>query len=359
MGEINVGVFGAGLLGIAHSLCLSSLKKAGIFDVNLVAIYDPDPAKAKGASKHIGFSRAAEDPAEIIEDERIDTVFICTPTVYHKEYVELSTGAKKNIFCEKPLYINLDGAKEMAESVERSGVVGGVGLVLRYSPTYNYILDKIKNKDTGHPIFVSMRDDQCLPVRGIHSSPWRAEIEKSGGGTVIEHSIHDIDLFIRFFGRPKITDTKLRYMTKRDGIEDYARVNLEFENGTEGLLTSIWHDMVKRPSNRRLEVIFEKLYIATDHDFLGPVEYTSGDDDLSIVEPDTVLSDFLKNIGIAKTPFFDFFKGLDYGILGPYILEDYFFLKAVSTGEKYSPDFTDGVVAHELVDEIYKIAGHL
>jgi predicted dehydrogenase len=358
LNQINVGVFGAGLLGIAHSLCLVNLKKAGIFDVNLAMVYDPDLAKAKGATEHIGFSKAAEDPTEIIEDEKIDTVFVCTPTIHHKKYVELSAAAKKNIFCEKPLYVNLDGAREMSEVVERSGVVGGVGLVLRYSPTYNYILDKIKNEDTGYPILISMRDDQCLPVRGIHDSPWRTDVEKSGGGTVIEHSIHDIDLFTRFFNRPKITDARLEYMTKRDGIEDYARVNFEFENGMEGLLTSIWHDMVKRPSNRRLEVIFEKLYIATDHDFLGSVEYTSGDGELSIVEPDTVLSDFLTKIGIAKTPFFDFFKGLDYGILGPYILEDYFFLKAMSTGGKYSPGFADGVLAHELVDEVYKISKH-
>ena len=122
---------------------------------------------------------------------------------------------------------------------------------------------------------------------------------------------------------------------------------------------SIWHDMLKRPSNRRLEVIFEKFYIATDHDFLGPIEYTAGDGELSIVEPDEVLSHFLSKIGIAETPLFDFFRGLDYSILGPYILEDYFFLKAVSEGKRYSPGFTDGVVAHELVDEIYKISGHL
>ncbi len=358
MTEINVGVFGAGLLGIAHSLCLMNLKRAGAFDVNLVKIYDPDSLKAESAFKNIGFSKAAENPMDIIKDEEIDTVFICTPTIHHKEYVTLLARAKKNVFCEKPLYINIEGAREMAEEVERSGVVGGVGLVLRYSPTYNYILDKIKEEDTGYPILISIRDDQCLPVRGIHATPWRVDVEKSGGGTIIEHSIHDLDQFIRFFKRPKITDVKLGYMTRTDGIEDYARISVEFENGMEGLLTSIWHDMVKRASNRRLEIIFEKLYIATDHDFLGSVEYTSGDDELSIVDPEAVLSHFLTKIGISETPFLDFFKGLDYSILGPYILEDYFFLKAVSTGEKYSPDFTDGVLAHELVDEIYKISGH-
>lgn len=358
MGEINVGVFGAGLLGLAHSLCLMNLKRVGIFDVNLIKIYDPDIAKAKSAFENIGFLETAENPIDIIEDEKIDTVFVCTPTIHHIGYVTLSARARKNIFCEKPLYINLEGAREMAEEVEKSNVVGGVGLVLRYSPTYNFILDKIREENTGYPILISIRDDQCLPVRGIHATPWRVDVEKSGGGTIIEHSIHDLDLFIKFFKRPKITDARLRYMTRRDGIEDYARVNFEFENGMEGLLTSVWHDMVKRPSNRRLEVIFEKLYIATDHDFLGPVEYTLGDDELLVIDSEEVLSHFLSKIGISKTPFEDFFKGLDYKTLGPYLLEDYFFLKAVSTGEKYSPDFADGVLAHELVDEIYKISGH-
>ncbi len=240
----------------------------------------------------------------------------------------------------------------MGNAVAEAGVVGGVGLVLRFSPTYRFIRDEIGRADWGTPIIVTLRNDQCLPIRGLHHTAWRADRSISGGGALIEHSIHDIDLFSWFFGRPKITDVSIRYLTGRQGIEDYARVTMVFESGMEGVLSSIWHDMVTRVSNRRLEIIFDRLYIATDHDVIGPVEYTEGDGELVIVEKERVLSHFLDVMGLSDP----FFSTLDYTTFGSYTVEDYFFIKAVVERKAFSPGFSEAVAAHEIVDEIYRSA---
>jgi predicted dehydrogenase len=352
MTKVRVGVIGAGLLGLAHAISLVFLRNAGISDIDLVWVYDTDTRAAQSLVDNIGFEKVADNPGRIMDDKTIDTVFVATPTRFHKQYVLAAAEAGKNIFCEKPLFIDLDGARSMADAVKHAGVTGGVGLVLHYSPVCRFIRGLLAMADKGTPIVATIRDDQCLPIRGIHSSLWRADPSIAGGGTLIEHSIHDLNLFSWYFGRPVITDVSLKHHLKREGIEDYARVTMGFDDGMEATLISIWHDMVTRPSNRHIEVIYERLFIATDHDFIGPVEYTQADNPSVVVGADQVLEHFLEELGLTNP----FFKALDYKTFGPYTVEDYFFIKAVAEKKEFSPGFDEAVAAHELVDDIYRRA---
>ena len=98
--------------------------------------------------------------------------------------------------------------------------------------------------------------------------------------------------------------------------------------------------------------MFERLFIATDHDIIGPVEYTRGDAGLLVVDRDNILAAFLEELGLSDP----LFQTLDYQTFGPYTVEDYFFIKAVQARTDYRPGFSDAVTAHELVDEIYRTA---
>jgi predicted dehydrogenase len=350
MAHTKIGLIGAGLLGLTHGVSLAILKNAGLSDLELVSVFDPNNAAAESLVKNIGFRNAVSSVEEIIADKEIDTVFIASPTLFHKDSVIAAAEKGKNIFCEKPLAVDVGGARQMGDAVREAGVTAGVGLVLHYSPTYRFIKNAIDTMDTGLPIIVTLRDDQCFPIRGVHHSSWRADRFLSGGGALIEHSIHDLDLLSWFFGRPRIADVRVAYRTKREGIEDYARVTMRFDNGMEGFLASVWHDMVTRVSNRRIEIMYEKLFIGTDYDIIGPVEYTQGDAGVVVVDRDQVLSAFLEELGLSDP----FFQTLDYQTFGPYTVEDYFFIKAVQERTEYSPGFAAAVTAHELVDEIYR-----
>lgn len=358
MADVKIGLIGAGLLGLTHAFCLKAIGDAGLFNVKVTKVYDNDAAAADSLVNNMGIEKRVDSAEEIFNDDEIEAVYIATPTLYHKEYVARAARGGKNVFCEKPLYVNYKGAGEMAAEVERSGVIGGVGLVLRYSPTLNYILDMIKKVDAGSPILFSIRDDQCLPIRGLHHTSWRTNRKESGGGTLIEHSIHDLDIFSWFSGSPKIKDVEIKYHPKHEGIDNYVRIVMEIygkgDEAAEGILTSIWHDMVGRPSNRRLEFIFDRLFMATDHDFLGPIELTEGDGETWFVDREEVLSTALEALGIDDPKVEAFFKGLDYETFGAYTLEDYFFIKAIVEKGDYNPGFDVAVSAHKLVDEIYK-----
>ncbi len=121
-----------------------------------------------------------------------------------------------------------------------------------------------------------MRDDQDFPTRGAHASAWRNDPSLTAGGTLIEHSVHDFDLLTWMFGPVTSLYCRTRNVNGADGVEDFGATSMEFASGAHGQLTSIWHRMIARASNRRLEVFAENLFAASDADTLGPIVFQRG-----------------------------------------------------------------------------------
>jgi hypothetical protein len=114
--------------------------------------------------------------------------------------------------------------------------------------------------------------------------------------------------------------------------------------------------MVTRVSNRRLEVVFERLFMGTDHDLIGPVEITRGDGEKFFADEKQVLNRFLDIQSFADPKTRRFFEAQDYESIGSYVMEDYRFLEAILEKKPFSPGFEEAVAAHRLVDEIYNTA---
>ena len=81
--------------------------------------------------------------------------------------------------------------------VADAGVVNQVGLVLRRSPAYLWAKHLIDEPAAGTVMGVVFRDDQFIPIQGHYGSTWRGDRTLAGSGTLLEHSIHDVDM-LRF-----------------------------------------------------------------------------------------------------------------------------------------------------------------
>src|SRR4029077_11918539 len=101
-------------------------------------------------------------------------------------------------------------------------------------------------------------DDQFFPNQGQYASTWRADPEIAGGGALIEHSIHDIDVLRWLLGDPSGVSCRTASFFGYAGIEDLATVTFFFDDGKTADLLSIWHQVLTRPSTRRLEVFCEE-----------------------------------------------------------------------------------------------------
>jgi predicted dehydrogenase len=327
----RIGFLGAGLIATYHS---KSLRRSGAA-VERVGVYDSDPRRAAsfaGASGHT--MMAGED--EVLDG--CDAVYVCTWTSEHLRQVEKASARGLAIFCEKPLAVDLASAQKMAAMVDEAGVVNQVGLVLRRSPAYLLAKHLIDDEAAGHTMGVVFRDDQFIPIQGHYGSTWRSDRTLAGSGTLLEHSIHDVDMLRFLVGEVERVTAYTTNFHGHDGIEDVATSTVRFDNGALGTLASIWHDNLARPSLRRVEVFCTRRHIVIEgDDWYGPVSWTDTDGSSHTLGADQLSAAVVAMRDGSENP-------------------DGEFIRSVLAGTPATPDFADAVQAHRIVDAMYRSA---
>ena len=328
---LRVGFIGTGLIATYHSKSLrrsgAAIERAGAYDI------DRDRLEAFcAASGHVAC--ASED--EVLD--RCDAVYICTWTSEHPRLVEAAAARGVAIFCEKPLATTAPIACAMTETVRTAGVTNQVGLVLRRSPAFLWLQHVTTAPEAGRVMSVIFRDDQFIPIQGHYLSTWRGDVEKAGAGTLLEHSVHDIDMLEFLVGRIDVVSARSASFHGITGIEDAMAVSCSFVSGAVGTLTSIWHDVLSRPSLRRVEIFCERRWAVMEgDDWFGPVSWTDSDGTQGALAGDELVA--------AVEPLLD-------GPANP----DGAFIAAAARGEPAHPDFATALRAHEIADAIYHSA---
>jgi predicted dehydrogenase len=341
--KLRIGLVGCGHIGTVHAYALQQLQDAGLIDAELGSVYDDEPARAAKLSTNVG-GRAVESLDQVVETS--DVVWVCTWTAAHLAPVAAAVERGLPVFCEKPLAPTLEQCEEIAALLRQ--VPHQVGLVLRHTPVFLELASILESGRFGRVMAVVFRDDQYFPIQGMYGSTWRSDVAKAGGGTLIEHSIHDVDV-LRWLlgGDPSWVTGRTECIFGHPGIEDVATATLAYESGPTASLVSVWHQVTTRPSTRRLEVFCEEAMLWTEDDCLGPlhVETSAG---VELVEgelPGWVDRFPLPEV-LAKP-------------LGQYAAPSKRFLDGLVSSGGTAPGFPDvdvALAAHRVVDAVYRSA---
>lgn len=350
MQQLRIGLVGAGLIGSTHALVLRQIADAAHPGrVRLVAVADPSEEQRTRFRERFGFEHEYPDGASLLRDADLDAVFVCTPTRHHADDFHAAVDRGLAIFCEKPLAMSWHEGRAMVEHAEAAGVRTQIGLVLRFSSIYTVMREELRRPELGEPMAVVLRDDQCFPIRGLHHTAWRKDRTLSAGGTMIEHGVHDIDLMTWMFGPIARLRAWEQNRAGHPGIEDYVAVELEFASGLRAQVVNLWHNVLKRHSNRRLEIFCRNGFLASEHDMAGSVDLQIGDGDEQRLSAEEVLSRFVAQLGRDGHPMASWF-----GI--SYLLQDLCFVDALLEGRVPGPDVRTGLEATRLVEAIYHSA---
>ena len=327
---VRVGFWGAGFISRFHTAALAASK----VEHRIVAVHDPDPDRAAVFAAETGATVVGED--ELIE--RVDAAYVTTWTSEHPRLVAKAADASLAVFCEKPVAVDAPTAERMVAGVEAAGVVNQVGLVLRFLPSFRWVRRLVHDERAGRVLAVVFRDDQYIPNQGVYGSDWRVDAARAGRGTLLEHSIHDVDILQWTFGPVVGVSAAVREVHGHDRIDDVAVARLDFADGALATLTSVWHDVLERPSLRRVEVFCERLYVALEGDFTGPVRWRFTG------EPERVLegTDLARALAAAG----------DTGTTNAATA----FLTAVRDHTAASPGLAEALPAHRVVDAVYASA---
>ena len=346
---LRVGFVGCGWIAGTHSRAIRGLIQGGLVDAQVVATCDPHLERAEAFAKPHGAAVASTDPADVFAAS--DVVWICTPTSTHRALVEQAAAAGVAIYCEKPLATSMADVDAMAAAVEKAGVANQVGLVLRAEATFVQ-LHKLLSADPnplGLPMTAVLRDDQFFPIQGHYRSAgggdWRADVAQAGGGALLEHSIHDLDVLAWMLGPITEVSCRMNNFAGHEGIEDVATASLTHESGMTSTLVSVWHDVLSRPSLRRLEVFCQKALLWLDREGTGPVHVEAADHTYDI--PADSAAGWVQDLPLHD----EWRQGL-----APYAVADRAFLDSVASGKPGWPAFDAAVTAHRVADACYRSA---
>lgn len=230
-------VVGAGQQGQVHLKAWS--KQEG---VRLVAVTDPDLARAERAGKEYGIAYGADYRAWVA-DPAVQVVSVCTPVNLHPEVAIAAARAGKHVMTEKPLALTLEDADRMAEEARRHGVLLSVTYMRRFNPAVQRVRDWIRDGRLGRPLLLTQRSGaRVRPKVLMHS-------RSGNGGPVIDTLGHTFDLWRWMLGSDPVAvcaqgfvlaEGKPELASIRDLAVDTAQVTVRFASGDVGSVVITW-----------------------------------------------------------------------------------------------------------------------
>ncbi|HEV2226035.1 MAG TPA: Gfo/Idh/MocA family oxidoreductase, partial [Nitrososphaerales archaeon] len=113
--ETGLGLIGAGAIGRVHAKNIQTKIKGA----RLAAVADVDQNAAKAVA---GEAKIFSDYHDMIKDDSVDAVIICTPPFLKMDITKSAADAGKAIFCEKPIAVTLEDANKMVGLVKGAGI---------------------------------------------------------------------------------------------------------------------------------------------------------------------------------------------------------------------------------------------
>lgn len=172
MKKIRSGIIGVGFIGAAH---IEALRRLG--NVEVVAIADPLNAAQK--AERLGVPKSYDNYQEMIANESLDVVHICTPNFTHCEIALFAMNKGVNVVCEKPMCVTIEEADLMVAKAKETGLMNGLNFHNRWYPMTAELTEMIKDGELGpiHVIFGEFTQDWLLYETDYN---WRLESAESG-----------------------------------------------------------------------------------------------------------------------------------------------------------------------------------
>jgi len=326
---LNVAIVGLGKMGLLHSCIFNGLNESEI-----VAICETDKIMYNIIGKYLKNIKMYQNYEKMIEKEELDAIAITTPVFLHKSMIEKALLYNINVFSEKPLAINGEECRSIIKRKRK--IVSMVGYCRRFMHTYQFAKDIITSCILGKPIYFNSQ----LYVSQVFKAGkgWLYNPIKSGGGVLIDLGSHAFDLFNYLFNDIQSVNgfSKCNY---NNSVEDYAIVNMRFEDGLIGSLQLSWSIPNYRLPELKINIILDRGTISVTEKY---VEIWSKSD-----------SDNLKK-GLNVFYKQDLAKNVQLNIAGPeYTLEDQHFLHSINNGNDTKCSFEEAAKANFVIDAIY------
>ncbi|MCM3111986.1 Gfo/Idh/MocA family protein [Lederbergia lenta] len=221
---MNFAIVGCGFIAKKHAKAINNIENA-----KLVAVCDKFETAMIPYMEEYGVKGYTE-LSDMLSDDLIDVVCICTPSGLHAPIAEQVAAAKKHIILEKPIAMTMEETNRIIDVTKKNDVKLAVVHPNRFRPV---VLELRKILDSGalgkisHAnCVVNWNRDQEY----YDQAPWRGTKEHDGG-VLMNQAIHNLDLLLWFMGNPKEVYSMEATRLREIEAEDVSTGVIQFESG--------------------------------------------------------------------------------------------------------------------------------
>lgn len=294
-----------GILSFAHLHADSyahSLKR--LPGVDLVGIWNEDPAV--GTERAARFDTTYFASAAALLAQNLDAVVICSANVHHRPLIELAAGKVAAILCEKPIATTVTDGQAIIDVCRRTNTRLQIAFPVRFAPTVQELKRRLDAGELGEIYIAKCTNHGSMP------GGWFIDPALSGGGTVIDHTVHVIDL-LRWFWGAEVTEVYAEIgeslLHPGLGIDDAGLLSFTLANGVFGTLDTSWSrprsyttwgDVKIELVGARGVVVCDALhqYVTIASDAAGQTRWAGYGSDIDF----GLISDFVDMVRTARAP---------------------------------------------------------
>ncbi len=232
---IKVAIIGTGSIARSHIEAYQSFSER----CDIVALCDIYPEKAEAYKEQYHISaQVYEDYKELLQDQQIDLVSVCTPPYTHAFIAIDSLMAGKNVLVEKPMASSLEECDQMIEAARESGRILSIVAQNRFRSDMAK-LKQVLDSGLAGPIVHAQVDSFWWRGHSYYDLWWRGTWEKEGGGCTLNHAVHHLDELHWMMGMPTQVQAMMANVSHDNAqVEDISMALFRFENGAIGQATS-------------------------------------------------------------------------------------------------------------------------
>jgi myo-inositol 2-dehydrogenase / D-chiro-inositol 1-dehydrogenase len=217
--RLRVGIAGLGRMGRRHAENLARR----VPSAELVAACSPEPDELAWAERQLGVAQCYASYAAMLTAD-IDAVFIVTPTTLHAQQIVDALRARKHVFAEKPLSLDVAECRRVeAEAALQPEFKVMIGFVRRFDTSYRHAHARIRQGHIGRPLMVRSHTlDKDDP------SGFFVRYSQASGGIFADMSVHDIDAARWLLG---VSDVARVFSAGIVGVHEGLREWSDVDNG--------------------------------------------------------------------------------------------------------------------------------
>jgi 1,5-anhydro-D-fructose reductase (1,5-anhydro-D-mannitol-forming) len=168
-------------------------------DSELVIVMRRDRARAADFARRHGVANFSDDARAVVEDPRVNAVYVATPPGSHLEYALATAAAGKPCYVEKPMARNARECHRMVETFEAKGLPLFVAYYRRALPRFTRVRQLLEQGRLGvvrsvSHVYQGRARSENQPGTGPPLAGWREEVANAGGGLFVDLGSHVVDL---------------------------------------------------------------------------------------------------------------------------------------------------------------------